>query len=71
MDIETFLKDNDGGSMCIGTFYNKPEYTREFGNLKNYHNCKRKVDEIRNGLHRFNNKEKQEILKSVLLQVGE
>jgi hypothetical protein len=60
---------NNGDSVCIGTICNKPEYTREFNNLKRSFDCRRKCNDILNSLHSFNTEEKREILKSLLLQI--
>ena len=62
---------NNNECICIGISYSKKIFTNEFRNLKDYHKCSRKVDEIKNELYNsnFNKKEMEEIIKSVLLQI--
>jgi hypothetical protein len=67
MNIENLFNDT-GGSVCIGISYNSPKYDFRNSN-KNIFDCKRKDDDIVNGLSRFSKIEKEDILKSALLQV--
>ena len=69
MNIDNLFSGNE--AVCIGISYNKRQYTKKLGEFRSYHDCIKKVDEIRNGLFNsgFTNEEKEEIIKSVLLQI--
>jgi len=49
MNIEEFgnsiSNKNDG--VCIGISYNRKVYSDGFNNLRNFHECKSKIDEIK------------------------
>jgi hypothetical protein len=71
MDVDNMFNDNEKKDVCIGYNFYRPKYSEEFRNLKNYYDCKRKVDEIKNGLFnsKYDKQEMIEILKSTILQI--